>query len=45
MVLLRCWIYHLAQDHLGEYRELDSELLGMRRLGFTEMHANTKAWL
>ena len=43
---LLCYgIDHLAQDHLGEHRELEYELLGMRMLGFMEMHVNTKAWL
>ena len=44
-VLLCCWIDYLAQDHLGEHRELELELLRMRMLGFMEMHVNTKAWL
>ena len=44
-LFLCCWIDHLAQDHLGEYRELESDLLGMKMLGFMEMHVNTKAWL
>ena len=43
-VLLCYWIDHLDQDHLGENRDLESELLGMRILGFMEMHVNTKAW-
>ena len=30
---------------IGEHRELESELMGMRMLGFMEMHVNTKAWL
>ena len=38
-VLLCRWIDHLAQDHLGEHRELELELLGMRVFGFME------AWL
>ena len=41
-VLLCCWIDHLAQDHLGDHRELESELLGLRMLGFMEMHVNTR---
>ena len=45
MVLLCCWIDKLAQDHLGEHRELESELLGMIMLGFMEMHVYTKSWL
>ena len=43
-VLLCCWIDHLAQD-IGEQRELGSKLMGMRMLGFMEMHVNTKDWL
>ena len=44
-VLLCCWIDHLAQDHLGEHRELESDILGIRMLGVMEMHVNTKDWL
>ena len=44
-VLLCYWIDYLAQDHLGEHRELKLELLGMIMLGFMEIHVNTKAWL
>ena len=44
-VLLCCWIDHLDQDHLGEHRELELEILGTRMIGFMEMHVNTKAWL
>ena len=43
-VFLCCWIDHLAQA-IGEHRELESELMGMRMLGFMETHVNTKAWL
>ena len=43
-VLLCCWIDYLAQV-IVENRELESELMGMRVLGFMEMHVNTKAWL
>ena len=43
-VLLWCWIDYLAQV-IGEHRELESELMGMRVLGFMEMHVNNKAWL
>ena len=43
-VLLCYWIDYLAQV-IGEHRELESELMGMRVLGFMEMHVNTKAWL
>ena len=41
-VLLCYWIDYLAQT-IGEHRELKSELMGMRVLGFMEMHVNTKA--
>ena len=43
-VLLCCWIDYLAHA-IGENRELESELMGMRVLGFMEMHVNTKACL
>ena len=43
-VLLCCWTDYLAHT-IGEHRELESELMGMRMLGFMEMHVNTKAWL
>ena len=43
-VLLGCWIDYLAQD-IGENRELELKLMGMRMLGFMEMHVKTKAWL
>ena len=40
-VLLCCWIDYLAQV-IGEHRELESDFMGMRVLGFMEMHVNTK---
>ena len=43
-VLLCCWIDHLAHT-IGEHRELESKLMGMKVLGFMEMHVNTKALL
>ena len=44
-VLLCCWIDYLTQDHLGEHKEIESNIFGMRMLGFMEMHVNTKACL
>ena len=41
-VLLCCWIDYLAQA-IGEHREKNLELMGMRVFGFMEMHVNTKA--
>ena len=41
-VLLCCLIDYLAQA-IEEHREKNSELMGMRVLGFMEMHVNTKA--
>ena len=43
-VLLCCWIDYFAQA-IGEHRELKSDLMGMRVLGFMEMHVNNKDWL
>ena len=41
-VLLCYWIDYLAQA-IEEPREKKLELMGMRVLGFMEMHVNTKA--
>ena len=30
---------------IGGHRELKSKLMGMRMLGFMDMHVNTKDWL
>ena len=39
-----CWIDHLDQA-IGEHRELELEIMGMRVLGFMELRVNTKDWL
>ena len=43
-VLLCYSIDHLAHT-IGEHRELELELMGMRVFSFMEIHVNTKAWL